>query len=61
MTHDELLMRVKLAGQTTSYVALLAVVKIHTPRKDLAMTCSGCDKPTLYPCPTIQAIERELV
>jgi hypothetical protein len=37
------------------------VVKIHTPRKDLAMTCSGCDKPTLYPCPTIQAIERELV
>ena len=45
--------------------ALRAVVELHKPepldeRGDVCLTCCP-DLLTLYPCPTIQAIEKELV
>ena len=58
MTHDELL--AKLDYHFCVYSpALLAVVKLHKPYKvnDIYL----CDvEPLSYPCPTIQAIEKEL-
>lgn len=60
MTHDELLAKVK-DNPTT-----LAVVELHKP---LGWTCKECNKDfrdkdikrfVKYPCPTIQAIEKEL-
>jgi hypothetical protein len=68
MTHDELLAKIK--SNMSEYVdsdtynhdkALRAVVELHKPRTDPASTCSGCALDVLYPCPTIQAIEKELV
>lgn len=72
MTHDELLAR--LDGQIESSkvigcecsacdnaVALRAVVELHKP--SLGGACSHCSTTTfwtVYPCPTIQAIEEEL-
>jgi hypothetical protein len=67
MTHDELLeeltQRLSRKPRTLyeSYLkALRAVVELHKPRTDPASTCSGCALDVLYPCPTIQAIEKEL-
>jgi len=45
------------------YKALRAVVELHKP--DKFGDCVGCDNPLsptnwCYPCPTIQAIEKEL-
>ena len=47
--------------------ALRAVVKLHTPRKayfgDDEIVCRACGSADIewtYPCPTIQAIEKEL-
>jgi hypothetical protein len=66
MTHDELLAKVsnyKDAG-LGSLVALRAVVELHKPMDICRNLCSGCYEeeggPNPYPCPTIQAIEKEL-
>ena len=74
MTHDELLAymnkEIDQAAWTTEYYpfkplqALRAVVELHKPepldeRGDVCLTCCP-DLLTLYPCPTIQAIEKEL-
>jgi len=75
MTHDELLAEIdkmyefvaQVSAHTWVYPALRAVVKLHTP--DWRNQCSHCLEPNdhdelnknyLYPCPTIQAIEKEL-
>jgi len=72
MTHDELLAEISLAsrGEYASLaVALIAVVELHKP-DILQGICSYCSRdfiqdcydavPVTYPCPTIQAIEKEL-
>jgi len=76
MTHDELLAEIdrledlvaEVSARTNAYPALRAVVELHKPTMGNTMTlCSACmdsrpmDAPViLYPCPTIQAIEKEL-
>ena len=68
MTHEELLARVKLwddyakGGYTPAvFQALRAVVELH--KKDWISWSdgSGCECGDPYPCPTIQAIEKELM
>ena len=70
MTHDELLADIdseqfrNSRTLATPYAALRAVVELHKPepldeRGDVCLTCCP-DLLTLYPCPTIQAIEKEL-
>ena len=73
MTHDELLWAInsvvesgpcETVGHYSSAKALRAVVELHKPepldeRGDVCLTCCP-DLLVLYPCPTIQAIEREL-
>jgi hypothetical protein len=69
MTHDELTIRIiKLSEDDNEnwkfYPALRKVVELHKPepldeRGDVCLTCCP-DLLTLYPCPTIQAIEKEL-
>jgi hypothetical protein len=64
MTHDELLAGIKeierlAGGMWGTTTALRAVVELHKPYKvnDIFL----CDvEPLAYPCPTIQAIEKEL-
>lgn len=63
MTHDELLARLDYHRCVYS-PALMAVVELHKPepldeRGDVCLTCCP-DLLVLYPCPTIQAIEKEL-
>ena len=73
MTHDELLYRMIWAseryhdtdGRAQYFDALRAVVELHKPHNEDSKYCSGCevDDPWYwneYPCPTIQAIEKEL-
>ena len=64
MTHDELLAKLsssQVFGKqfgAKAYLALRAVVELHkcsNPRFDLLCDCGNS-----YPCPTIQAIEKEL-
>ena len=69
MTHDELL--AQLEGlwhdsyKAPGYQALRAVVELHPPQEitlpngSWAYGCKECHSWT-YPCPTIQAIEKEL-
>jgi hypothetical protein len=62
MTHDELLAKIK--GSSPHWLALRAVVELHKPtpldeRGDVCLTCCP-DLLTLYPCSTIQIIEKEL-
>lgn len=73
MTHDELLEAIG-TGETTRFAladALRAVVELHKPLKqrdrlsgEKITVCEHCETPydskMLYPCPTIQAIEKEL-
>jgi len=68
MTYDELLKYIddKLSWENgtetgSAYSALRAVVAIHKPVywQGIEMVCDWCDI-TSYPCPTIQAIEKEL-
>lgn len=68
MTHDELIEAIDflpLDGLLAWFQpALRAVVELHKPepldeRGDVCLTCCP-DLLTLYPCPTIQAIEKEL-
>lgn len=68
MTHDELLVRVKLwddyakGGYTPAvFQALRAVVELHKPKLD-GLICSECtaSESEWYPRSTIKAIEKEL-
>jgi len=69
MTHDELLEKINQGGinafQSDSYgwLALRAVVELHKPypTKKFGIICKECEISTDYPCPTIQAIEKELL
>jgi hypothetical protein len=65
MTHDELLRKLKsgpifFGHSSPNLNALLAVVKLHKPSNgaDDLPPCLQCGR--MYPCPTIQAIEKEL-
>jgi hypothetical protein len=63
MTHDKLLRSIEWAGHTTTWSALRAVVELHNPIEGHEHLCGGCwfgDGMMPYPCPTIQAIEKEL-
>jgi hypothetical protein len=73
MTHDELTIRIiELSGDDTKnwkfYPALRAVVQLHKPVQSYMFdeeACSHCSSEEdrieiLYPCATIQAIEKEL-
>ena len=76
MTHDELLAKVKKELEIAIFEdacgdgnnpavprALLAVVKFHKPMEANGHLCLGCwsgEGIMSYPCPTIQAIEKEL-
>ena len=73
MTHDELLDRIAQAGlephgnvmPTHLVLALRAVVELHRPQEitlpngEWGNNCHLCDG-WEYPCPTIEAIEKEL-
>ena len=71
MTHDDLLIEINRRldvayynGDPQSMRALRAVVELHKPtpldeRGDVCLTCCP-DLLTLYPCSTIQIIEKEL-
>jgi len=70
VTHDELLAEIKSLNDSCSVSsrlgnALKAVVELHKP--DSTGGCNACEQWTNegayqlpYPCPTIQAIEKEL-
>ena len=59
MTHDELLAEIdKNLYFYKPKTALRAVVQLHKPEGDIEQQCEH-DKKT-YPCPTIQAITKEL-
>ena len=68
MTHNELLDRIAQAGlephgnvmPTHLVLALRAVVELHKPDTRFDLTCKKCGIQSQYPCPTIQAIEKEL-
>ena len=76
MTHDELLAEIDertsyLGNVDGIYTALRAVVELHKPIKSFGderyMACDHCEEwstedalQVAYPCPTIQAIEKEL-
>ena len=74
MTHDELLTKlnpvITVANITKQYHALRAVVELHKPYYNEGLTvghCKGCQttldnitRHVSYPCPTIQAIKKEL-
>ena len=61
MTHDELLAeidtRLEIMGDKLVSAALRAVVELHKPDSNY---CDACEWQHAYPCPTIQAIEKEL-
>jgi len=68
MTHHELLAKLLISNETKLYETLTqwqkvlyAVVELHKPSG--GWFCDACAKPNdevIYPCPTIQAIEKEL-
>lgn len=70
MTHDKLLDRIAQAGlephgnvmPTHLVLALRAVVELHKPYEPtkIGTVCKACGITADYPCPTIQAIEKEL-
>ena len=66
MTHDDLLAKITIVGDTSIEYALRAVVELHQPQ-DITLpdgswgeNCCVCNNGWTYPCPTIQAIEKEL-
>ena len=67
MTHDELLAKIDYNNAYRPSILaqmVYAVVELHKPepldeRGDVCLTCCP-DLLTLYPCPTIQAIEKKL-
>jgi len=75
MTHDELLAKMAEPAHNLNandarnvyLVALRAVVELHKPESNRMPFCVACRgvwqgeiDVVLYPCPTIQAIEKEL-
>jgi hypothetical protein len=65
MTHEELLNKILMKCGCGNTKALRAVVELHKP--DSTGGCNACEQWTNegayqlhYPCPTIQAIEKEL-
>jgi hypothetical protein len=71
MTHDELLAKIDAWNEgyyqaPPLYHALRAVVELHKsqeitlPNGEWGQNCYLCDDGWDYPCPTIQAIEKEL-
>ena len=61
MTHDELLASINNLTVVDGIFmkdALRAVVELHKPEGDKEQQCEHDKK--IYPCPTIQAIEKEL-
>jgi hypothetical protein len=73
MTHDELLIEINRRldvsyynGDPQSMQALRAVVELHKPFGNAVIWCDQCSclesegEIVFYPCPTIQAIEKEL-
>ncbi len=66
MTHDELLSicdNYSFKDSAEPVKVLRAVVELHTPIEGHEHLCGGCwfgDGMMAYPCPTIQAIEKEL-
>ena len=66
MTHDELLAKIDsfTCCSGAHELALRAVVELHKPRKEsISGDCNECLNyfdVAEYPCPTIQAIEKEL-
>ena len=66
MTHDELLEKIPTDFRAFKLQdALRAVVELHKPTPFTTPYCSGCYEvddlyQVPYPCPTIQAIEKEL-
>ena len=75
MTHDELLSRINEDEQVAHlygysghqrllkyFNSLRAVVELHKPELD-GLICKECtaSESEWYPCPTIQAIEKELI
>ena len=74
MTHDELLARLDLTNKhlipydefEKRNSALRAVVELHKPMADWRKhpiehdVCDCCGWQKVYPCPTIQALERKL-
>jgi len=72
MTYDELTALIKTGNEFVGIkyapdshtFALRAVVELHKPIEGHENLCSGCwfgDGMMAYPCPTIQAIERNLI
>ena len=66
MAKNELLAKLDKMNTNELVMALRAVVELHTPRSsgpfEFCFECNGWneDDGTEYPCPTIQAIEKEL-
>ena len=62
MTHDELLAKLDDYGFGVPPLnALRAVVELHKPEHSITgYRCTHCILEVTYPCPTIQAIEKEL-
>lgn len=65
MTHDELLAKIKSKKEDyyaddQSLDALTAVVELHFPSSNGFSVSCYCNDMSGYPCPTIQAIEKEL-
>ena len=71
MTHDELLAKINYDIEGNPYdeymSALRAVVELHRPMSDRMPDCAECvtihqgeTDVVNYPCPTIQAIDKEL-
>lgn len=64
MTHDELLALLNAKSDSDEVHALCAVVELHKPRATIMGVgcCEPCSDKVFvpYPCPTIQAIEKEL-
>ena len=61
VTHDELRAKIQHYNWVEAndlIQALDAVVELHKPHKDLPQICDDCCG--MMPCPTIQAIEKEL-
>jgi hypothetical protein len=69
-THDELLAKIDAVPNSDScwkIAIICAVVELHKPQEitlpngEWGANCGHCDIGFTYPCPTIRAIERELV
>ena len=67
MTHDELLAKLNSYQCGSAFAemfknALRAVVELHQPKKYRGYYwCTGCQADFAESCPTIQAIEKELI